>query len=67
MDPRVFDVVCVGEAADDVFGGGYAAPLRIGGGSSGGDGGSNDGGDIIWVDDSDFGGAEFAQIADEGR
>ena len=31
MDPRVFDVVCVGQAADDVFGGVDASPLRVGG------------------------------------
>ena len=63
MNPRVFDVVCVGEATDDVFGGMDAAPLRIGGGEGGGGGSARV---VCLVDDSDFGGAEFAQITDEG-
>ena len=62
MDPRVFDVVCIGQAADDVFGRVDAAPLCIGGGEGGGGGSVRV---VIWVDDFNFGGAEFAQIADE--
>ena len=56
MDSGAFDVVGVGDAADDVFGGGNAAPLRVGGVRGGCVGGR----DIFRVDDSDFGGAEFA-------
>ena len=62
MNPRVFDVVSVGQAADDVFGGVDASPLRVGG-SEGCGGGSVR--VVIWVDDSYFGSAEFAKIADE--
>ena len=62
MDSGAFDVVGVGDSADDVFGRGYATPLRIGGVRGGCVGGRY----IFRVDDADFGGAEFAQIADEG-
>ena len=62
MDSRVFDVLSVGQTADDVFGGVDASPLRVGGGECRGGGSVRV---VIWVDDSNFGSAEFSEISDQ--